>query len=70
MIQAQLWTEIEVLCDHWFGEGNMIFPISFWLDVLIAQGKLLRRWEEEQGQYNYCLAEYAWGEAQAEPRIN
>ena len=23
MIQAGLWTEIDVMCDHWFGEGNV-----------------------------------------------
>jgi hypothetical protein len=70
MIQAELWTEIEVLCDHWFGEGNTIFPTSFWLDLLIAQGKVVRRWKDEQGQYRYCLAEYALGRDQAEQRVN
>jgi hypothetical protein len=70
MIQAELWTEMGVLCDHWFGEGYTIFPVSFWMDVLIAQGKLLRRWTEEQGQYTYSLVEHAWGKSQAKQRVN
>ncbi|HJY83035.1 MAG TPA: hypothetical protein VKK81_18380 [Candidatus Binatia bacterium] len=43
MIQAELWTESEVLCDHRFGEGNTIFLSSFSVDLLIAQGKVVRR---------------------------
>jgi hypothetical protein len=78
MIQAELWTEIDVHCDHeidvhcdhWFGEGDVSSSIAFWLDLLIGQGRLLRRWNEEQGRSVYCLAEYAWGKSQAEQRAN
>jgi hypothetical protein len=53
MIQAELWTEIEVFCDHWFGEGSTVSLTSFWPDVLIAQGLLVRQWIEEEGDYRY-----------------
>jgi hypothetical protein len=58
MIQAELWTEIEVFCDHWFGEGNAVCLTSFWPDVLIAQGLVVRQWIEEEGEYRYFGTAY------------
>ena len=54
MIQAGLWTEIDVMCDHWFGEGNVASITAICLDVMIAQGLLVRKWNEPMGDYEYC----------------
>ena len=70
MIQAELWTEIDVACDHWFSQGNMICPTAIWLDVLVAQGKAVRRWEEEQGEYRYWHADFAYGVPNSKPAVN
>jgi hypothetical protein len=57
MIQAELWTEIDVHCGHWFGGGKIIFPVAFTCDVLTALGKVRRRWNEDKGNYQYSVAE-------------
>ena len=64
IIQAELWTETDVLCDHWFSNGNVIHPTAILLDLLIAQGEVVRRWAEDEGQYQYRYwhADYAYGE--------
>ena len=59
MIAAELWTEVEVFCDHWFGEANLVCTTALWLDVLIGQGLVVRAWDETAGDYRYFLAEYA-----------
>ena len=59
MIRAELWTDVSVSCDHWlFGEHNVDLA-AFWVDVLIAQGLVIRGWDENEGEYWYCAAEYA-----------
>jgi hypothetical protein len=62
MIQAELWTETDVLCDHWFIEENVIDSTAILLDQLIAQGEVVRRWAEDEGQYRYWHADYVYGE--------
>jgi hypothetical protein len=59
MVRAELWDEIDVFSDHWFGEGNMVSMTALWLDILIAQGLVIREWDEEAGEYRYCHAAYA-----------
>ena len=49
MLQAELWTDTDVLCDHWFTEGDRVSLVAFCVDVLVAQGRLIRRWKEEKG---------------------
>jgi len=53
MIQAGLWTELDVCCDHWFLSESVLSPAAFWCDVLIAQGLVTRRWIEDEGKYRY-----------------
>lgn len=59
MIRAELWTDVSVSCDHWlFGEHNVDL-VTFWVDVLIAEGLVIREWDENEGEYWYCATEYA-----------
>ena len=58
MIQAELWTDTEVLCDQWVAQG-VLCQSCFWLDVLVAQGLIIRTWDEEEGQYCYGYVDYA-----------
>lgn len=53
MILAELWSEEDVCCEHWFASQQKFRAAAFWLDVLVAQGLVLRRWFEEEGQYRY-----------------
>jgi len=59
MIAAELWTEVDINCDHWFAGVNKVSTSAFWADVLAAQGVLVRAWDDTVGDYRYCLAEYA-----------
>ena len=59
MVQAELWTERDIVCDHWFGEGKLVCTAAIWLDVLIAEGLVVRQWDEETGDYRYYDATYA-----------
>jgi len=53
MIQAGLWTELDVCCDHWFASESVLIPAALWCDVLIAQGLVTWRWIEDEGAYRY-----------------
>ena len=53
MIQAELWTNTEVRCDEWYMASGVLCPRCFWLDVLVAEGLVMRTWDEEEGQYCY-----------------
>jgi hypothetical protein len=33
--------------------------VTFWVDVLIADGLVIRQWDENKGEYWYSAAEYA-----------
>jgi hypothetical protein len=59
MIRAQLWTEVDVCCDHWYVSDGMFCTNYFWLDVLVAEGLAVRQWAEEEGQYRYWDEEHA-----------
>jgi hypothetical protein len=59
MIRAELWTELDVCCDHWCVSDGGFRTTAFWLDVLVEQGRVVRRWVEEQGQYRYWAQEHA-----------
>lgn len=49
--QAQIWVGDEIRCEHWFHpkKGNA----AFFLDLLVAEGKLVRIWSEERNDYVY-----------------
>jgi hypothetical protein len=59
MIRAELWTEISVSCDHWQVGAHNLDLAAFWADVLIAEGLVVQRWDEDKGEYCYCATEYA-----------
>lgn len=59
MISAQLWTEIDVACDHWYRSDGAFCTTYFWLDVLVAEGRVVRRWVEQESQYRYWAEEHA-----------
>ena len=70
MIRAELWTDIDVFYDHWFGEGNIVCTTAVWLDVLIAQGLVVRQWDEERGDYRYWDAAYALSIDDPQQKVN
>jgi hypothetical protein len=70
MIRAQLWTELDVCCDHWYVAAGVVSITAFWLDVLIAQGLAVRKWGEEEGQYRYWHVASAPEREQREDRVN
>jgi hypothetical protein len=53
--EAKIWEGDKVCCESWFDpkKGAM----AFMLDLLVAEGKVIRRWSEEKKQYVYCLTE-------------
>ena len=59
MVQAELWTELDVFSDHWNVAEGVVNTTAFWLDVLIAEGLAVRRWDEGVGDYRYRAAEHA-----------
>jgi hypothetical protein len=59
MTKAELWSEFDVHCDHWQPEEGKFDSVAFWLDALVAEGLVIRRWRDEVGDYWYCATEYA-----------
>jgi len=48
---AKIWEGDEVRCESWFDpeKGAM----AFMLDLMVAEGELIRSWSEEREQYVY-----------------
>lgn len=59
MIRAELWTEVAVCCDHWEVAQGVVSTSAFWSDVLVAEGCVVRRWDEDSGEYRYWAVDYA-----------
>ncbi len=59
MIRAELWTESVTYYDHWLVGDCQIRPDCFWADVLVAEGLVVRRWVEEEGDFRYWHEEFA-----------
>jgi hypothetical protein len=70
MIRAELWTETDVFYDHWFGEGNLVCTTAVWLDVLIGEGVVVRKWDEGAGHYKYCHFAYELAANEAQQKVN
>jgi hypothetical protein len=70
MIQAELWTDSDVLCDHWFVRDNVVSLSAFWSDTLVGEGLVVRRWDEEVGNYRYCAVEFATAGSGGQPKVN
>lgn len=48
MIAAELWTEVDVCCDHWYVSDQLFSAGLFWADVLVAQGLAVRQSVEDE----------------------
>ena len=59
MVEAELWTEVDIHCDHWFAGANQVSASALCADLLVAEGAAVRAWDETTGDYRYRLAEYA-----------
>jgi hypothetical protein len=52
-VEAGLWTDDDVCCEHWFTQDGQVRLVVFWADTAVAEGVLIRRWTEEDGAYRY-----------------
>jgi hypothetical protein len=55
------WPAGYVNCDHWFAGANLVSGTALGADLLVAEGAVVRAWDETPGDYRYYLAEYAPG---------
>jgi hypothetical protein len=53
--EAQIWESDEVRCERWFDPEKG--AISFLLDRMVAEGKFVRRWSEEENDFEYRIVE-------------
>jgi len=44
--EAKIWEGDEVRCEHWFDAQKG--GVAFMMDLLVANGKLIRKWSEEK----------------------
>ncbi len=51
LYEARIWESDEVRCESWFDPRKG--AVAFLLDLMIAEGKLIRRWSEEKNEYAY-----------------
>ena len=51
MREAGLWEEDGVCYEHWF-EGDFIKPVAICCDVMVAQGRLIRK-RHDDGEFRY-----------------
>ena len=70
MIRAELWTESDVFYAHWFGEGNLVCTTAVWLDVLTGQGLVVRKWDEDAGDYRYSHFAYELAANDPQQKVN
>lgn len=59
MIAAELWTDMDVHCDHWFAGSNQVSSSAGSADLLVAEGLVVRAWDEASGDHRYRLLECA-----------
>jgi len=53
--EAKIWQDDHVHCDSWFDPEKG--AVAFMLDLMVAEGQLVRRWSEEKKQYSYHVPE-------------
>jgi hypothetical protein len=58
-VEAGLWTDDDVCCEHWFTDDGQVKGVAFWMDTLVAEGLFVRRWREEDGAYRYWSKKHA-----------
>jgi hypothetical protein len=51
LYEAKIWGNDEICCESWFDPEKG--GVAFLLDSLVAEGRLIRRWSEEKGQFAY-----------------
>jgi len=51
LYEARIWEDDQVRSEPWFDPQKG--GVAFWLDVLVAQGELIRGWSEENKQFAY-----------------
>ena len=56
MTEAGLWNIRDVRCEHWYNQDESFRDVVFWTDVLVAQGLVDRRWDQQEGVYRYYRA--------------
>lgn len=49
--EAKIWETDEVRCESWFDPQKG--TVAFLLDLMVAEGKLIRAWSEAKRQYAY-----------------
>ena len=49
--EAKIWEKDEVRCERWFDPQKG--GLAFLLDLMVAEGKLIRRWSQEEEQFAY-----------------
>jgi hypothetical protein len=52
LYEARIWDDDQVRSEPWFDPQKG--KVAFLLDVLVAQGLLIRCWSEEKKQFAYC----------------
>ena len=53
--EAKIWESDEVRCERWFDPQKG--AVEFLLDLMVAEGKLIRAWSHEKRQYAYREAD-------------
>jgi hypothetical protein len=51
LYEAKIWEGDEVYSEEWFDPEKG--AVAFLLDIMVAEGKLIRNWSEERNQYAY-----------------
>lgn len=49
--EAKTWERDEVSCERWFDPKKG--TLAFLLDLMVAEGKLIRAWSDDKKQYAY-----------------
>ncbi|HKV81428.1 MAG TPA: hypothetical protein VJP02_24990 [Candidatus Sulfotelmatobacter sp.] len=61
MISPEIWTVTDANCDHWYFADGVFAVRYFWLDVLVGNGLVTRKWDNDEGAYGYTYPEKAIG---------
>jgi hypothetical protein len=51
LCEGKIWEADEVRCESWFDPGKG--AVAFLLDLMVAEGRLIRQWSEEKNDYAY-----------------
>jgi hypothetical protein len=51
LYEAKIWEKTEVRCESWFDPE--MGDLAFALDLMVAEGKLIRTWSEENKEYEF-----------------